>query len=286
MHHVIVRALSMFGVAALLVASAVETRAGCRRLCRAAVEDCWTLTFDQPGARRSDCRKSIHAQCRRDGRATCREARARARFCRDECAALWDRCFAAEDFPCADFERMCRTSDAGRFACEEATARGAECRTSCQPIADSCLLALGESICTPFVERQCAAIGPEYCTAEPTVNGCNRLVAEDRRGEPSVNLFPESTCILVSRGTVVDVGRLMIFSNLDFCFSGEADLYDAGCFAAFGAGIVGGSAGRVDPESPFSSAVGHRSVFFETPGIHGYWGPSSSAWGAVIVDDD
>jgi len=275
-------ALSFVVLAGVLAASVAHARPGCRRLCREAIEDCRVLAGQQAATRRS-CRKTVRAQCRRDDGASCRAASGRARLCRERCAERARGCDATPSMACGDVERRCRTSDAGLAACQEAAAAFVDCQRACVPIHDSCLGARDLQTCNAFVNTHCRSLGPDYCRAEGTANGCNRLVARDLRDEPAVALA--SDCILVSRGTIVVVEERMIFSSLDdLCASGEPALYGTDCFTALLHAIVGGSPPSPDPRSPFAAAVGQRAVRFAEPGTFGYWG-TRGVWGAVIVDD-
>lgn len=181
--------------------------------------------------------------------------------------------------------RRCRV--AGPARCEEAQA----CDGSCGAIQAACWYALrGGSAstlaCKDFAFDRCQQHGVAYClAATTTVNGCNRVAAEDHRGEPIVTVTfstdpvaydysPE--CIIVSVGAVVR-------------FEGPFSLEP----------LVGGAAPNADPASPFAPTTSSgtaRDFVLSTPGTFPYFGGDFGsgtqtgmfglAWGAVIVDGD
>jgi len=148
-----------------------------------------------------------------------------------------------------------------------------------------CESAVGEFVapCVNFATNRCIMHGVPYCTAgETTQNGCNRVAAEDQRGEAlvTVRFISDSTgydyapeCILVSVGTTVR-------------FEGD-----------FGTEpLVGGLAPTPDPTSPFSPPVTSgttHDVVLHAAGMFPYFGGDFGTareafglpWGAVIVDD-
>jgi plastocyanin len=153
------------------------------------------------------------------------------------------------------------------------------CNRGCSALVEKCKVAgVRRSSCRRDVVRLCRRLGVAYCeAADSTANGCNRVRAEDHRGESLVrvqfsprrgrrDLFdyaPE--CILVSPGTTVR-------------FEGRFDL----------APLIGGTAPTPDPGSPFvPTSTGETRDFVVTePGIFPYYCPefvSFSMWGAVIV---
>ncbi len=182
--------------------------------------------------------------------------------------------------------RDCR--EHGPAACQAAVDRGTACQRLCGDIQSQCEDALGPSMlteasCVAFASNRCEQHGADYCrAASTTVNGCNRVAAEDHRGEAAVTVSfsaddpllgfdysPE--CVLVSPGTTID-------------FEGP--------FAE--APLVGGIAPHVDPDSPFSrppSGGASREFVLPTPGAFPYFSTTfgdnwSLAWGAVLVDGD
>jgi plastocyanin len=153
-----------------------------------------------------------------------------------------------------------------------------ECRRACRE-----LIALCESSgakppsCRHSAVRECRRRGLDWCTIEttttmtpttttsttsttidpgPTRNGCNRIEAEDHRGEELVHVdfspfdyAPE--CIRVSPGTTVR-------------FSGSFHTFP----------LIGGDISAPDPTSPFapSTTSGYSKDFVLTePGIYPYY---------------
>ena len=169
------------------------------------------------------------------------------------------------------------------------------CRRACTELIEWCV-ASGErrASCRRNVIRTCRHQGIEWCDVSsttmvtttststttttldpgPTIHGCNRIEAQDHRGEPLVvvdghyfDYAPE--CIRVSVGTVVR-------------FSAD--------FRAFP--LYGGTFPDVDPSSPFSppTTSGLEAEFtMDEPGMFPYftevtWVALFHMWGAVIVE--
>jgi len=267
----------------------------CRRLCKEAIQDCWALTSEEPGARLSHCRKAVRSACREDEGTHCLAARGRAQQCAAECVDLVADCETSGTCDASAVETACRVSDAGLAACQAATTRADECRASCAPIADPCSVIVsmgGAGTCTDLVDQKCRENGLEYCAASETVNGCNRVAAEDLRGRTSVGLDPMTGgCILVSPGTVVHLeSGFTLGSGAGGACGGARGpwgwLQNIGCAVRKLFRVVGGDAGDRDPESPFNTTFEtSEGVRFDALGMFGYW-TLGGYWGAVIVDDE
>jgi plastocyanin len=172
----------------------------------------------------------------------------------------------------------------------------AECRRACGELIALCeAQGAKPAFCRRSAVRQCRRLGLDWCTVEttttmvvttttsttsttidagPTRNDCNRVVAEDHRGEALVyveftafDYAPE--CIRVSPGTTVR-------------FSGN--------FRAFP--LIGGDVAEPDPASPFAPPTTegiHADFVLSEPGIYPYyteilWSVLFHMVGAVIVE--
>ena len=224
-----------------------------------------------------------------EGLARCHDAKARGDRCRGECA---DGACSGET--CSPFHYQttafaaCLSSEAGSEACRLGRQRAESCRQSCDEIQEDCI-ATGDdpSQCASAVQEQCFQSGVAYCTDAETVNGCNRVVAADLRGESTVEVpvgyrWPSREtlaigCILVSPGTVLTNGVAVAAKPCDrhgrfgwLCiFAGEW----------WGAVFYGGT-----PNNPDWSEVqgpGESRVVW-APGMFGYIRVTGR--GAVIVD--
>ena len=204
----------------------------------------------------------------------------RVRHCQSTCRTLIQRgCpHAFSKARCRNrILHQCRAGNADR--CELAQA----CDRSCRPLEAECRVAFESTICDDFAFRRCLYLGAAYCEDPTTVHGCNRLVAEDHRGETMVNATftgevagdYAGRCILVSSGTTVRF---------------EGSFADAP--------LVDGEAPTPDPSSPFfppTTTGTSRDFVLATPGIFPYFYAASATsgfpflfglpWGAVIVDD-
>jgi len=194
--------------------------------------------------------------------------------------------------------RQCRMD--GTTQCDAA----AVCTTSCSGVVSACESAngsagqstnpfalLAQGTCENFGFSRCVEHGVQYCSAPGTRNGCNRLAAEDHRGEPLVTVAFSSDgvaydyapeCILVSSGTTVR-------------FHG---FFFGGSFAD--EPLVGGDAPTADPMSPFyppTTSGTVRDFVLTQSGTFPYFGGdfghfiesrpfgTGLPWGAVIVDN-
>jgi hypothetical protein len=172
----------------------------------------------------------------------------------------------------------------------------AECRRSCRELIFLCEEGGAKAaFCRRSAVRECRRRGLEWCVVEttttmvvptttstttttidpgPTRNDCNRVVAEDHRGEGLVDVefvpfdyAPE--CIRVSPGTTVR-------------FSGS--------FATFP--LIGGETEDADPSGPFAPPTTnglHKDFLLTEPGIFAYhtdiaWSVLFHMVGAVIVE--
>jgi plastocyanin len=168
------------------------------------------------------------------------------------------------------------------------------CRIACTDLTEFCVASgARRAWCRRNIVRTCRHQGVAWCDVEstttvtttstttttidpgPTVHGCNRLEAQDHRGEAIVVVRVEGfdyapECIRVSVGTVVRF---------------DAD------FRSFP--LYGGTVPDVDPASPFSppTTSGHQAEFtMDEPGIFPYfsdlaWVALFQRWGAVIVEE-
>ena len=240
----------LIAVAPWATPAAAVSRRACRIACRPPVASRCAGLFGTSAR----CRARVLRACRVSGTAQCDEARA----CLDSCGTIVTQCEKAAT-PV--------TPSGGNFGVLEA-----------------------EVSCSNFAFERCVQHGVEFCSAPETHNGCNRVAAEDHRGEPLVTVTfsfdgvaydyaPE--CILVSAGTTVRF----------------AGLFEGGSFTD--EPLVGGDAPVADPESPFSpltTSGTSRDFLLTQPGTYPYFGgdfgqdlPSrllgtGLPWGAVIVD--
>jgi hypothetical protein len=172
----------------------------------------------------------------------------------------------------------CRSE--GPELCESARA----CNRACGSLEADCHAVSTSVLCDEFPFHRCLDLGTAYCEEPATVHGCNRIFAEDHRGEPVVTVLfstdgiaydyaPE--CIVVSPGTTV---------RFEGPFADEA--------------LVGGAVPTPDASSPFSpptTSGTSRDFVLSSPGTFPYFGGDFGTpiapgfaglpWGAVIVDD-
>ena len=171
-----------------------------------------------------------------------------------------------------------------------------ECRRQCATLIELCQQnGAKRAYCRRHIVRQCRHLGLAWCEIDvvpttttvfttsttsttidpgPTVNGCNRVEAEDHRGESPVvvqfipfDYAPE--CIRVSPGATVR-------------FEGD--------FRTFP--LIGGEATLSDDLSPFAPTTtsgSSKEFVLSQPGIFPYhteilWTALFRMWGAVIVE--
>lgn len=209
------------------------------------------------------------------------------RQCREMCSSLIQHgcrsLFHVRPRCRARILRQCRRQ--GPAACELSRV----CTDSCTEIVGQCFEAKGSGAaaiaCAGFAYDRCEEHGPEFCAnASSTVNGCNRVAAEDHRGEAMVTV----TCSRASVGYDYAPECIIVSAGATVRFEGP--------FAE--EPLIGGQAPMPDPDSPFMPPTTDgtaRDFVLATPGVFPYFGgdfdaTESSAifalpWGAVIVDD-
>jgi plastocyanin len=209
-------------------------------------------------------------------------ASSKARACRTACHTLVRHAchtiFGTQRRCRARILRRCRTD--GPAVCDAARA----CDRSCGALEADCRRVSTSFLCGEFPFHRCLDLGTAYCEDPTTVHGCNRLFAEDHRGEPLVTVTFSSDgiaydyapeCILVSPGTTVR-------------FEGPFDQEP----------LIGGAVPSADPSSPLAPPTTSgttRDVVFASAGIYPYFGGDFGSppvpgfaglpWGAVLVDE-
>jgi hypothetical protein len=301
----------------------------CRALCREAIQDCRASTGNRHCAKDvvADCRAdgpdaclaakaraascsancsafvfgvcddvtcldtaALIESCRRDDDtfAACRDGSDRARLCTTECNVLTTRVALCQTCAYQILER-CYAGDDGLDVCRQAAAEDAACRETCAPLCPD-----GSEECLYFEALRCHRYGEAYCTAPETVNDCNRVVAEDHRNQPVLDVSIDATgtlqpverplttpgCFLVSAGTVVENNGSATFGARRVCWYDRELL---ACLTDNAAHVFGGTPGNEDTTSPFAQAQDRKTVRFTTPGIYPYWTFGGDR-GAVIVE--